>query len=1020
MDMPPTVLINYASIDNLAGGGGEGWVTNFKNALELRLSQLSHHPIQLVMAENEEPDGYDAVITIRSPNHPPEEGQQKPGELTVFKTFVSHQVHRTTLDTFRGYLFYRLDVDTGAVEPLHVGSLGEDGSCYWSRLDDLARDLLAQLLQIEGASRFSYLLRDSKAKTVFVAHVSEDLWEQRDEVVRELKQLGHEVVPKNMDLLNEEAFLEQTAQLISSCQFSVHLVGKRYGVGPGQSKNSMMELELQAASERCGSHSLKSLIWIKPNLTVEDMRQKRFLDAAWEASAHGCADIYEGALVEFKEVLFARLNQTIPEVEPLEQVSEQQKILLVGHPHERAEVEGLAQEMQTIIPQGDLVLSVGRDENNYHFHQDALIAAHAVLFVLPEGDDDWLKVHLLELQKAVGYGRQTPLKALAIFYKGVRPQTAFSFLGREIMMLSGDLGVSEEALQPFLEQLQDGEPVPIRPPSSFNPFPGLRSFQSNEKHLFFAREKEISSLLKILEKNRFLALIGPSGSGKSSLVRSGLIPALQAGHLAHAGSSWRMAGLNPGDSPIHNLTKSLVKAGMNPSESANPLSLSLANAVLRRGALGLADFVADSGLTRDGNLLILVDQFEELFRFEKEQRQGREEALAFSRLLLLAAQQKQAPIYIIMTMRSDFLEYCADFPGLIEAINRNTFLVPRMNRTQRSQAIKGPVAVGGGHISKRLVNQLINDMGEHSDPLPVLQHALMRAWSYWETHHDQNEPMDLEHYQAVGGMKEALSRHAEEAYRDLEDGRLRFCAEKVFETLTYMGQGGRGMRRPSRIDELAEIGGIEIEEVKAVVECFRGPGRSFLRPSISHTLQADTVVDISHESLMRVWTRLADWGDAEMRAARIYKRLVISASRYHEGLSGLWRDPELQTALRWKEEFKPTPAWGVRYDPTYERAMLFLETSRQARDDDIVRKEKEQRRQLLLRRNIAIAMGLLALLAVAFFLTAHFRGVKVKSNDLESADKEAAFGFVLPPHPSRHPPNPAHSASHWEVPNHIT
>ncbi len=1002
MISPQKIVIQYSATDDLPRRDNDGWVTSFQKALQLRLNQLSHQPPQVCNEVEEsgetEKDPVDVTLSIYSPNRPPSHDAMIHSRrvFRVFKSFIDHQIHKTALESFCGYLFYRLDVDTGAISPLEPDSSKEFSACYWSRLDDLAHDLMETLSDGESGA-----IPASEPMTIFVAHASEDLSEERNTVIRELKQYGHRVVPEHMPILDEAAFQGEVESLMARSNLSVHLVGRRYGEPPQGSKRSMMELELLLASQQCRVNALNSLIWIRPDLVLEDMRQRRFLDQAWDASAHGCADIYQGSLVEFMEILFRRLQDEAG-VQRNENLAQGPDLLVVGHPFHGDDCRSVAEVLGELDSELQVALSFGEDEDSLQFHQASLVSSEAVLFLLPQGAESWLDVHLLELRKAVGYGRQRPFRAIGVCYGGSGDPPPFRFLGLDLLRVAGSPSCSKEGLQGFLRYMKEGEPFPICPAESFNPFPGLRSFQSDEKHLFFAREEEVRSLIKILRLNRFLALVGPSGSGKSSLVRSGLIPALRAGHLGRVGALWRTATMSPGDHPVDSLAAALIEAetGEPPSSQA----LALAGAVLRRGSRGLADFVAESSMKEGENLLILVDQFEELFRFDQEARLDRDEALAFTRLLLSAPQQN-TPIYIIVAMRSDFLEDCAEFPGLVEAINRNTFLVPRMNREQRGLAITGPVAVGGGKISKRLVNQLVNDMGSHFDPLPVVQHALMRAWNYWETHHGREEPMDMEHYRAVGAMEEALSRHAEEAYRDLDEGRMRFCAEKVFETLTFMGSGGRGMRRPSRVDEIAEIGGIDIEEVIQVVECFRAPGRSFLLPPASEPLKPQSVVDITHESLMRVWNRLADWGDAEVRAARIYKRLVVSSRRYHEGLSGLWRDPELQTALRWKEEFKPTPAWGARHDPTYERAMLFLETSRQARDDAIVRKEKAQRRQLKMRRNIAIAMGLLALLAIAFFLIAHFRGVKARSHERRNTNSgNPAFGLY-----HKGQPNPNHS-----------
>ncbi len=142
--------------------------------------------------------------------------------------------------------------------------------------------------------------------------------------------------------------------------------------------------------------------------------------------------------------------------------------------------------------------------------------------------------------------------------------------------------------------------------------------------------------------------------------------------------------------------------------------------------------------------------------------------LLSSNLLTNAIEQTDLPIYIIMTMRSDFIGDCAKFPHFTSLINDSHYLIPQMTRDQKRTAILGPVAVGGGNMTSRLVQQLLNDLGDNTDQLPILQHALMRTWDYWTKHETENNPIDIFHYEAIGGMEEALSQHANEAYAELD------------------------------------------------------------------------------------------------------------------------------------------------------------------------------------------------------------------------------------------------------------
>lgn len=503
----------------------------------------------------------------------------------------------------------------------------------------------------------------------------------------------------------------------------------------------------------------------------------------------------------------------------------------------------------------------------------------------------------------------------------------------------------------------------------FNPFPGLRSFEENEDVLFFGRERQVDELVKKLRLVKFLAVIGSSGSGKSSLVKSGLIPSLHSGFMAGAGSNWRICTFRPGTNPIGNMAKALAEEHVlheSPSQEEMYMYASINESTLRRSSQGLVEVYKQSGINPKNNLLILVDQFEEIFRFsrlEKDAKEGKRDSIAFINLLLKAAEQKEVPIYVVFTMRSDFLGDCTEFRGLPEAINEGQYLVPRMTREERREAISGPIAVGGATITPRLLNQLLNDVGDNPDQLPILQHALMRTWDVWKQKDKPDVAIDVEEYEETGTMAHALSQHAEEAYNELNTERKKQICESIFKALTDRGTDARGVRRPTRLSEICKLASASTKEVIEVIEVFRQPGRSFLMPPHGVAINEETIIDISHESLMRCWARLINWVEEENQSAEVYLRLCEAANLYELGKGGLWRDPELQLAWKWKEEANPNVTWASRYNNYFDKAMLFLSHCKQQSELELQHKEKMQKDRLRRARIVAIFIACVALLA---------------------------------------------------------
>jgi len=515
----------------------------------------------------------------------------------------------------------------------------------------------------------------------------------------------------------------------------------------------------------------------------------------------------------------------------------------------------------------------------------------------------------------------------------------------------------------------------------FNPFPGLRPFSIDDAHLFFGREEQVDEILLKLDKNRCVSVIGYSGSGKSSLMYCGLIPVLYGGFMTETGPHWKVVVTRPGKSPIENLTRDaidyLIKEGrIQPADKH--IHKAIIGSVLRSGNNGLIELTRYLQTHHSENIFFFIDQFEELFRFKDlGGEENVNEASVFVNLILTAVSQREVPAFIALSLRSDFIGECASFPGLTQLVNDSNYLVPQMSREQKRMAIVGPVSVGGGRITERLVKRLLSDIGDNQDQLPILQHALMRTWDYWVSNREPSEAIDLRHYNAIGRISQALSLHANEAYDELSP-KEKEISEILFKAITEKNTENLELRRPGKISQIAELAQASDEQVIEVIEKFRKPGRSFLMPGTGVTLSGDSIIELSHESLMRIWTRLSTWVDEEFESALMYKRISDAAAMYQIGKTNLWRPPDLQLALNWQKKQKPTRTWAQRYDVAFERAIVFLDTSRITYEAELKNQEMLQRRMLRRARVTNLILALLLLIATGFFIYGLFQQIKAE------------------------------------------
>lgn len=491
-----------------------------------------------------------------------------------------------------------------------------------------------------------------------------------------------------------------------------------------------------------------------------------------------------------------------------------------------------------------------------------------------------------------------------------------------------------------------------------HPYPGLRPFDRDEAAIFFGREDQVDQLLDKLQETHFVAVLGASGSGKSSLVRAGLLPALDSGFMAGAGARWAIAELRPGDRPFFRLARSLVTetvwgqrlpavatgaAAPGPPDPA-PIIAELERD-LRRGDLALNWRLGVQPLPAGTGLLVLVDQFEELFRY---QRTAASDAGAFVALLLAATSHPD--VYVVITMRSEFLGDCARYPGLPEAINAGLFLTPRLTPGQIADAVELPARLFDGEVEPALLRLLLAQARGESDQLPLLQHAMMRLWDLSTgDHHLRAADLD-----ALGGLQAALEAHAEEAFAELSDAQRRI-AEILYRALAERGPDERDIRRPVPLGEVADLAAVEPGAVAAVVERFRRAGRSFLMPPPEVPLDRDSMLDITHEALIRQWSRLRTWTADEAKRAEHYRRVADAARRWRRHTGALWVDPDLELGLKWRAQTQPNARWATRYGGDFADAMAFLDAGREQRAQRWADAEAGRRRALRRARRIALA-----------------------------------------------------------------
>ena len=497
-----------------------------------------------------------------------------------------------------------------------------------------------------------------------------------------------------------------------------------------------------------------------------------------------------------------------------------------------------------------------------------------------------------------------------------------------------------------------------------NPFVGLRPFEPNESHLFFGRENQINDIISNLKNHNFTSVIGYSGSGKSSIIKSGLIPKVKSSNNIGPGKEWNTVLFRPGINPIQNLCKSIVQIQTGSDHSIKQL----VDRFYKNDNDIISGIIDDLNQSKN-NTLIILDQFEELFSFidlNSNHESNRHHAEIFVNAIIEAVKHSNKNIFIVLTMRSEFLGRCTEFKGLPEILNMAQYLIPRMTSNELKQVIEGPLNYSNIKISDDLVKLLLQDVVFNQDQLPVLQHALMRTIQHWNSYSD-NDTVSVDDYINIGGMELALSNHVDEAFFELSENQKNI-AEKIFKSLVNFSDSTNLTRRPTTLLDLTHMTGVEKSNILEVIDVFRSSDRSFLVPKLEQNIVDITFIDISHESLLRLWIKLRQWIKEERESIENYVGLSESAALYQLGKVSLLTNPELQMILNWRATNEPSIFWANRIDNAFPRAINYLEQSEEDYKHSILVKEKQQALKIKRTKQFSYAISVFFVISLLFGL----------------------------------------------------
>jgi WD40 repeat protein len=508
-----------------------------------------------------------------------------------------------------------------------------------------------------------------------------------------------------------------------------------------------------------------------------------------------------------------------------------------------------------------------------------------------------------------------------------------------------------------------------------NPYKGLRAFTEADARDFFGRGELVQRLIARLNEAgpgcRFLAVVGPSGGGKSSVVRAGLLPIIRRGALGDDGDSY-IAEMFPGPHPLEELEEALLRIAVR--------SVSRLPGLLNSGSRGLLE-ATRLIVPEDAEAVLVVDQFEEVFTLAADER----ERELFLESLRVAAADPDSQLRVIVTLRADFFDRPLVYPRFGELLAGRTEAVPPLTPDELEQSIRRPAEQVGVRPERGLVAQMIADVAHQPGALPLLQYTLTDLFDRRE-----DSVLSLATYEEMGGVAGALSAAADRIYERTDaDGRR--AIKQVFLRLVTLGEGRQDTRRRvarSELDNL-EVGPEAIESVL-------GPfGRHRLLTFDREPSTREPTVEIAHEALLGAWERLRVWVDDAREDLRQHRGLAQAAAEWHASE----RDPSFLLRGTRLEQLE---AWADGTDLAIgqrERAYLRSSIERRERDraeEDARRKRErrlEQRSRTRLRALVAV-LGVAALVAVSLTVVATNQSARAEREARIAEARELAAAAV--------------------------
>ena len=526
-----------------------------------------------------------------------------------------------------------------------------------------------------------------------------------------------------------------------------------------------------------------------------------------------------------------------------------------------------------------------------------------------------------------------------------------------------------------------------------NNLKGLLPYQEEDHQTFYGREKEVENLLQIIQKNKLITLTGVSGSGKTSLINAGLIPRLKKGFLGQAGKEWSICKFRPGVNPIENMIAALTNSGILKKDyRANTEDFANYKKIIEDDKnLSLSKIYRDSEIYNQRNLLIVVDQLEDIFVFEKIIKEKNSDDQLLLDIISRTVRFKETSIYFLICLQTEYISELTNYASLQELFSKSQYTIQNIGSSGLKTLIKNNFTSNGIGFDSSAFNHILEKSTQDLSLLPNIQFLLYCLFNKYKDKDSVTNEMISE----IGGVENVIGNKFENLFQSLSETDQTNFEKIVKATINF--EKNEDSDLSNSFGQILNISGVERSNSNELIKLFKnelGESIEFFENKISgvqrknnKSINLDDIIGFNYEK-NRNWKREQDWIEEEKLAFQNYSEYALQTQKYSIGEISLLNSPELEMAVNWRNSNSIDENWAKKYSLNFSKTINYINESEKFFNRNKEKEEQRIKRKRRITRNIIIGFSCLTIIIAIIGFNAYLSEQKAKEQS-EIAAKES-------------------------------